>query len=223
MITSTGLGTGKAATGVPQAMASIITRPKVSVRLGKTKQSAALMWRANSGSSTIAREFCGRVFGAASCRRCRTVADQRPWCREHRGRERLRDSFHPANAALQAQNGTREVKAVALLWVEDSVVDTARPGPSGCGSARRARSCGDRRRWHHDGRTGRWKRRSRPQIKAAVRSHGNTQAKIFSKACVEAGGEGEVRRRGKPALPPSPTGLRWRCGWHRAAAQRSRG
>ena len=39
-ITSIGPGTGKAATGVPQAMDSTITRPKVSVTLGKTITSA---------------------------------------------------------------------------------------------------------------------------------------------------------------------------------------
>ena len=36
-----GPGTGKAATGMPLASASSKTRPKVSVRLGKTKRSAA--------------------------------------------------------------------------------------------------------------------------------------------------------------------------------------
>ena len=38
--TSSGPETGKAATGVPQASASIITSPNVSVRLGKTNTSA---------------------------------------------------------------------------------------------------------------------------------------------------------------------------------------
>ena len=38
---SSGPATGYAATGRPQASASITTSPKVSVRLGKTKQSAA--------------------------------------------------------------------------------------------------------------------------------------------------------------------------------------
>ena len=39
--TSSGPATGNAATGVPQAMASSSTRPKVSVRLGNTNTSAA--------------------------------------------------------------------------------------------------------------------------------------------------------------------------------------
>ena len=38
--TSIGPRTGKAATGVPQAIASSRTSPKVSVRLGNTKTSA---------------------------------------------------------------------------------------------------------------------------------------------------------------------------------------
>jgi hypothetical protein len=37
---STGPGAGKAATGVPEAMASRITMPKVSVSEGKTNTSA---------------------------------------------------------------------------------------------------------------------------------------------------------------------------------------
>src|SRR6516165_9731757 len=39
-MTSSGPGTGKAATGTPQASASIMTSPKVSVRLGNTRTSA---------------------------------------------------------------------------------------------------------------------------------------------------------------------------------------
>ena len=40
--TSSGPATGNAATGVPQAIASSITGPKVSLWLGNTKASAAL-------------------------------------------------------------------------------------------------------------------------------------------------------------------------------------
>ena len=47
-ITSSGPITGNAATGVPQASASSCTTPKVSVRLGKTKTSAAAKCALNS-------------------------------------------------------------------------------------------------------------------------------------------------------------------------------
>ena len=49
LTTSMGPVTGNAATGVPHAIASSITRPKVSVRLGKTKTSAP----ANSSASSL--------------------------------------------------------------------------------------------------------------------------------------------------------------------------
>src|SRR5882762_519234 len=47
-ITSSGPGTGKAATGTPQASASIIASPKVSVRLGNTSTSAVARQRTSS-------------------------------------------------------------------------------------------------------------------------------------------------------------------------------
>ena len=73
-ITSMGPVTGYAATGTPQAIASRLTSPKVSVRLGNTMTSAAARWRGQIVAEFVAGKGGVRIL-LLQPRALRPVAD----------------------------------------------------------------------------------------------------------------------------------------------------